>query len=52
VADDVLGSIITETWPWILYPPLYLATAVLLLVTLRPGHAGVPAESPRPSSPE
>lgn len=30
-----MGSIITELWPWILYPPLYLATAVLLLITLR-----------------
>ena len=30
-----MGSIITELWPWILYPPLYVATAVLLLITLR-----------------
>jgi hypothetical protein len=30
-----MGSIITELWPWVLYPPLYLATAVLLLITLR-----------------
>ena len=35
VADYGLGSIITEPWQWVLYPPLYLATAVLLLISLR-----------------
>jgi hypothetical protein len=35
VGANGLGSIITELWPWVLYPPLYLATAVLLLITLR-----------------
>lgn len=30
-----MGSIITEMWPWILYPPLYLVAAALLLITLR-----------------
>lgn len=35
VGANGMASIITELWPWILYPPLYLATAVLLLITLR-----------------
>jgi hypothetical protein len=35
VGANGLGSIITELWPWVLYPPLYVATAVLLLITLR-----------------
>lgn len=39
-----MGSIITELWAWILYPPLYLATAVLLLVTLRRERAGTSGE--------
>lgn len=35
VGANGMGSIITELWPWVLYPPLYLATAVLLLISLR-----------------
>jgi hypothetical protein len=48
VGVNGLGSIITELWPWVLYPPLYVATAVLLLVTLRRDDAGAPTD-PLPS---
>lgn len=44
VGVNGMGSIITELWPWILYPPLYLATAVLLIVTLRRGSAAAHTE--------
>lgn len=46
IGANGMASVITELWPWILYPPLYLATAVLLLITLRRHITTSPPESP------